>query len=364
MSFYLTLAILFILPLLVLPFGISPFETPKVFLAEVFIEIIVVFNIFKGKFALKKLLKLEYLPFLILFLLSLLDLLFLNSPTTLFGNVYRLQGVFLIWHLLLLALISSQMKLAVPKNLPFLTLVLMTISAFLLGGDINERAFGTLGEANSLAAEAVFLLPFIYYLQKGGVKIIGLILILLTIFASGSRSGLIAVAIQFIFIFLVRLKFKLSKAVIVGLILAAFSFILPIIYSTGWYENRAELWYTSLVAGAFAPLFGHGLGNLEQSIHQTSLLLNNNIQYQFVDSSHNFLLDFWVQSGALGVSAIILLLYKAIKTFTLDAKYVELASLLGLIVTLSFNPASVAVLIAFWWLIGRGFAKLAYQKKV
>ena len=74
------------------------FETPKVIAGELLIEILLVLTFLKGRF------KLSLNPFsgavALLFLLTLIDLIFLRTITTFFGNPFRLQGVFLLWHLL------------------------------------------------------------------------------------------------------------------------------------------------------------------------------------------------------------------------------------------------------------------------
>ena len=92
------------------------FETPKVIVGEILIEVLVLLTFLKSRF------QLRINPFTgavaLLFLLSLIDLIFLRTDTTLFGNPFRLQGVFLLWHLLVLAVVSSAISL--PKRAYFL----------------------------------------------------------------------------------------------------------------------------------------------------------------------------------------------------------------------------------------------------
>lgn len=346
--------LIFFLPLIVLPIGTSIFETPKVILAEILIEILLFLTLIKAKISLKSLWHPLGLASGLLIILTLIHLLFFKTDTTIFGNAFRLQGVFLLWHLMALLWISKYLSL--PKNISYFalfTISVLALSAFILGGDINGRAFGTLGEANSLAAAAIFFLPLCLINTSKWIKIVSLILVGLIILASGSRAGVIALVLQLIFLGLYfGLKISLKKVFIVCLILGLSSFSLPIYSGGGWYENRSEIWYTSLIAGTLSPVFGHGFGNSEHAIHQTSLILNNNIQYQFVDSAHNIFLDFWVQGGFLGFSALIIFIIFPVKNLLNKNKPRELLILLGLLVVLSFNPISVAILIFFWWILG------------
>lgn len=334
------------------------FETPKVIVGEILIEVLLVLIFLRGRF------KLVLNPFSgaigLLFLLTVIDLIFLKTNTTFFGNLFRLQGVFLLWHLLGLALVSSAVNL--PKKVYLystFSLVVLSLSAYILGGDLNGRAFGTLGEANSLAGTAIFLLPFGLVATPKWAKIGFLLSVALIILASGSRAGVIVFLIQLIFVGLVYLaSFKLSRAFLVALMLSLISLALPIYAGGGWYENRSEIWYTSLVAGTLSPVIGHGFGNMEAALHKTALILNNNIQYQVVDSAHNIFLDFWVQGGALGIMALVILIIFAVRNFLQKDQLKELLIILGLLTTLSFNPVSVSLLIAFWFFLGQGYKKV------
>lgn len=334
------------------------FETPKVIVGEILIEVLVLLTFLKSRF------QLRINPFTgavaLLFLLTLIDLIFLRTNTTLFGNLFRLQGVFLLWHLLGLSLVSSVVNLPRKTYLfSIFSLVVLTLSAYILGGDLNGRAFGTLGEANSLAGAAIFLLPFGLLASPRWAKIGSLLFVSLIILASGSRAGVIAFLIQLIFVGLVHLAhFKLSRAFLVALLLSLVSLALPIYAGGGWYENRSEIWYTSLVAGTLSPVIGHGFGNTETVLHKTALILNNNIQYQVVDSAHNIFLDFWVQGGVLGIMAVVILIIFAVRNFLQKGQLRDLMVILGLLTTLSFNPVSVSLLIAFWFFLGQGFRKV------
>lgn len=361
MTTFLLVFLLFFLPFVFWPFGISPFEAPKVIAAQIAIEILLVVSFLSTPIGLerfKRWIKSRMISFSLiagLIILSLLGLVIFPSATNFFGNQFRLQGIFLLWHLLVFSLLSSRFNLdKVPKFIYLLSLILILATIPFLGGNENGRAVGLMGEPNALAASAIFILPFVFFKQKNFIKIIGVISALIIIFLSGSRSGLIAILIQFIFLFLTS-KYSLKKGFIVSFVLLTLSLSLPIIEGGGWFENRAVIWQTALLTGLESPILGHGFGNIEHALHQTSITLNNMIQYQLVDSSHNIFLDFWVQGGFVGLFLFIVILIQAFKKLISQSKTLELTALIGLLTVMSFNPVSVVTLVGFWWIIGQGF---------
>ncbi len=360
MTAKLVIFLLFILPFLVWPFGglVSPFETPKVIAAEVAIEILILLFFLKINISsFLKNHKLQIYLVLGLIFLSLIHLIISPSPTSFFGNEFRLQGVFLLWHFLVFSLVSSNIEIkSIPNYIYPISLTVLLLVTIILGGNENGRAFGTLGEPNSLAATAIFFLPFLIFIHKKLIKISGFIVALIIIFLSGSRSGLIAYSLETVFILSTQIfKVSIIKTFSLSFILLILSLSLPLIEGGGWFENRSQIWQTSFLAGMKSPILGNGFGNIHDSIRMTSLSLNNTIQYQFVDSTHNIFLDFWVQGGILGLALFVLLLLFSIKNLITQSRTLELTVLLGLLAVMSFNPASVATLIAFWWIIGRGF---------
>lgn len=359
MSAYLVIFLLFFLNLIVIPIGISPFETPKVIVAEIIIDFLLLLLIFKSKINLKHLYNPQIIFIGILFILSLDTQLLFQPQGGFFGNAFRLQGQLLLWHLFLFSIISKNIQLNnIPKFFYYLSIICLLMSTLILGVNENKRAFGTLGEPNALAAISLFIFPFVWFYSKSIFRLASIITTLSIILLSGSRAGLLGFLIQIFFILLSWkiLHKKLGLAVIFCMILTTLSITLPFIENVGWFENRAEIWKTSFMSGLNSPFIGQGFGNIQNLIHQTAVNLNNNVQYQIVDSSHNFLLDFWIQGGIVAVTAIIILIGLSIHGLLKTRRILELTAFLGIITTMLFNPVSVVILLAFWWLIGQGFS--------
>jgi O-antigen ligase len=364
--------LLFGLPLFFFPFGSSFFEVPKVILAQVLIEILFLVMLFKGlpKVTLSNKKAAIYIIFTIL---TILDLIFLRKEYTFLGNPFRLQGIILFWHLLLFSLLVTTSK--IPKwsgIFALLTLIGLVISTKLVGPESNGRLVGTIAEPNSLAATAVFLWPFSFWLgfkidKRNAVSgilvktvtIVSYLSALFLILGSASRSGLIALIIQIILVASLKwTKLGIKKTLIIVFVLYLLAYGLPFLQDKKeGFENRVEVWQTALLSGLSSPIFGHGFGNIEYALKDTAWKVSNTVRFEYVDSSHNIFLDFWVQGGILGLGALLALLYFTIKNFITHDKKLELTLLTGLLVSMSFNPVSVVTLVAFWWLIGQGLRK-------
>lgn len=357
--YFLFSLLIFLTPFIINPFFGYFFEPPKVIFAEILIELLLFIFLFKKRFF-HSLNRYQLILSAILSLLTLTHLILNPSLYTFFGNEFRLQGIFLLGHLLVLSILSSKLNInKLPTVLFPISLFFLLLTSLLVGPDINGRAIGTLGEANALAASAIFFWPFIFKFHNQKLKKISLNLgisltALAIILLSGSRSALLAFVVQIIFLILFRLKIGLHKSVIIIILLITLFISLPFIKGGGWFENRSEIWKTAFYSGS-QSILGNGFGNIEQTLLTSSKKLNNNIRFQSVDSAHNLLLDFWVQGGIIGLSVIILMIIFSLKGLIKRFKIVEITALLGLISVLLFNPASVATLVSFWFILGQGF---------
>lgn len=350
--------LLFVLNLVVIPIGISPFETPKVVIAEILIDTLLFLKIIHLKrTSLKHLLSSQTLFLGIIFLLSI-DQLFLFHPSfqNILGNPFRLQGLFLLWHLMIFSYISKDIRIVnINKLFYYLSFIFLFLATIILGVNQNNRAFGTLGEPNALSATALFIFPFVYLKSKWQTRAVFILFAFLIILLSGSRAGLIGFIVELLFIALISfVRTSFSKATFISLALILFTLFLPFIEGGSWFENRGTIWQTAINAGFDSPFLGRGFGNIQNSIHNSAVMLNNPVQYQVVDSAHNFILDYWIQGGIVGVISIVILIFLSLQGFIRHKKVLETMSFLGLITAMLFNPVSVVNLLAFWWLIGQG----------
>lgn len=355
--------LLFCLPLVVLPFGVSYFETPKVLIAQFCIQLLLIVFIVSHNFK-DEVLKLDRRTLWclgILFCLSLGQVIFFWKSDAFFGNMFRLQGVLLLWHLMIFALTSGDIKLNSKVWLvAILALLGHVYSVWHYGVNINQRVIGSMGEPNALAGVIVCLLPFLYLgvgLKSNIFKwIVGILAALVggwIIILTGSRSGMIGFLVEIGFILGVYL-IGAKKAFLVGMVVVLASLVTPFFGEKLVFENRAEIWQTAWHSGASSPLFGHGFGRVTEALKEASKTLDNNVQYQFVDSSHNLWLDFWVQGGLLGLLAFGGVVGLSVYRLVLHQEKLMLCLFLGVLTSLMFNPLSACVLLTFWWVLGRG----------
>ena len=341
--------LLYILPLFLIPYG-ETYEIGKVILAQLSIEVLFFWAVLKKNLINLPNIRPLFILITIIFCLTLIQIIFFPTATSIFGNSHRSLGAYLLWHLLALSIISASFVTKYIHNyFALLTLLLLLVVGLIGGGDETGRAFGTLGEPNSLAAAGIFLWPFTWTIP-------GWFVAFSLIFISGSRSGLLALAIQTLFLVLIK-KFKVSlrSAIIWSLIILSTFYLIAFAEKSGVLEQRAEIWRTSLVAGLHNPIIGGGFGNSESLIRQGAIKLGNSLRFQRVDDAHNFILNWWIQAGFAGVILLLYLLYFTLKNFIQQKRSIELVILLGLLTVMSFNPTSIVTLVGFWWLIGQGF---------
>jgi len=372
--------LLFILPFVVAPFGITQFENPKVVFAEAVIILLFLVSIFNKNNASHANPRhiLQITIYIIIVLITILDLLFFKTQLSFFGNPFRMQGIFMLWMLLIFSFLSGSVSFEKIEGrfhrvASFFNTILTSswIFCLLLYSELflmfflplnpSQRYVGTLGEPNALAAYALFLWPFGWFrIKQTSRSMIYTLLILfpviIILYLSSSRSGMIAFGIELLFIFLQSINISLVKNVIICLIIYVISYIFPFFEHVP-YENRVEVWQSAFYAGVINPALGNGFGNTETSLHNAAAGINLPIQYYYVDSSHNIFLDWWVQGGVIGVTVLLLLVYLSFFYLIKQSKKRELVLLLGMITTLSFNPASIVGLLGFWWIIGRSFNK-------
>lgn len=364
---YLIFFLLFITPFILFPFNFTLSEASKVIFSEIVIMILVLNQFFtKSKSRNENSDRNQLFLTISIFFLTLYHLIFFSTSTSFFGNQFRLQGIFLLWHLLIFSFLSSKYLIKVKNSLlPFISMAILIFSSLFLGANESGRLVGTLGEPNSLAAVVIFLWPFLFFSSQRknsrALKILIPLIVIIFIVFTGSRSGLLAIFVQLMFLtMLYILKISLTKATFISVLLVGLTLMFPFMENKGVFENRSEIWQTAWHAGWKAPFLGNGFGNIESTLHQTSKELSNNVQYQFVDSAHNLFLDWWIQGGLVGITFLFTLTGYSFYQFVKKDKRLEVILLLGILTTMLFNPVSVVILLYFWWLIGRGLTKIPY----
>ncbi|MEP7166480.1 MAG: O-antigen ligase family protein [Candidatus Woesebacteria bacterium] len=342
---------LFGLAFVVLPFGTSWHEIPKVVVALLSIALLSILFFWKGE-SWKKISVTFQTKIALggLGILSIFGFLTEHTDTTFLGNAFRMQGVFLLWALLLWSIISPILTTHKKRRLFACIAILGTLLIALTGRlDGAGRAVGAVGEANSLGAYTLFVLP----LTQTPFALVPAIAL---IFLSGSRSALIGLVAQGI-ILIGSKRFRLGWTVAVASLFLTVTLLLPFVDTKQEFDSRATIWQTALQAGMEKPIVGWGVGNTEVGLQHAAQTLHNSVRFQYVDSSHNVFLDWWVQGGIIGLTFFSSVVGMTVIGLVRKKDIVLLASFFGILTVMLFNPVSVSILVPFWWIVGVGNKK-------
>ncbi len=350
--------LLFLLSFIIAPFGTTQFENPKVIVAEALIIVVLLITLFKNPkiFSRKNL-----FVFLLctVFSLTVIDLIFFKTSISFFGNAFRMQGIFLLWMLLLFSYFSFLSSLKkIPWFVIFILLIAQVVATIFLPLNESQRYVGVMGEPNATAAFMLFLWPFLWFsLEKNSwwkilIFFLATICIGIVFYLTNSRSAIIGFAIQAIFLFLFWWKKNLKQTVIICCCLLVASYSLTWFQKDILYENRLEVWTAGINAGLKNPLIGGGFGNTELLLHNAAVDKHLRIRGYYVDSSHNVFIDWWVQGGIVGLAVLLIFVITTLQRSIRQNNQRNIILLLGILTVLSFNPASVVGLLQFWWLIG------------
>jgi len=326
------------------------FEPPKVVFSEVVIALLFIFFFFQNDFF-KKIRSTKHAYFY-LGIITLLGIHALLGRGDLLGNVFRFQGAISIVFLVITAVLSSLFIFKIEKWVIYLALVLELLLTLVVGPNPAHRWIGSFGEPNALAAFIIFLNALLLF-RKEQIKWIFVVIASLLVILSGSRSGMIAFGMQLLLYSLSQYtRIQKQYLLVVGACIIVFSLILPFLDSRNVNENRAEIWKAAVSSGLKHPIIGSGFGNVTSPLQTFSKEKATNVQYEFVDSSHSIILDWWVQGGIIGVLLLIGLISSTVILLYKEKNFQMLILFFGLLEMLLFNPASIVTLIAFWWVIG------------
>ncbi len=194
----------------------------------------------------------------------------------------------------------------------------------------GNRVFGTLGNPNYLASFIIVVLPFYVLAFNSKVKwripffALGLILVLVTLFLTGTRSAWIASIIGFLFIGILKLlKSRSWKVLFItsGIILLMMG---GVIFQTKFAEKegvfrrlsvesesltslktRMYLWESGFNLFLEKPIFGFGQDTIQNNIdpYLPDYLKANDVF--FIDRTHSELIDIAVMLGLFGLLSYI-----------------------------------------------------------
>lgn len=352
------LGLCLITPLFISSSLLFPYTSAKAFAFRILIEISAAFYFYLAlkypEFRPKKsLLNLAILTFLFT---SILSAIFgVDFYLSFWGNLERMVG---FWGLLHFVLFFFLLAAVFKKGKDWLNLLKISVGAsslvsFLalvqaLGGwgmllPFEQRVFGTLGNPAYLAGYLIFNIFFAGYLFALSIKqaeskkwekfIWGAAIFLqfIVIFLTGTRGALVGLLFGTIFFIIclaifhpqARIKKYFLVALILIFILGGFIFafrqndfiknnsflgrLASVSFKEVTVQNRLILWQSSWQAWQERPIFGWGLENFEPAINKYFDARLNPYEAWY-DRAHNFLFDYGIADGWIGLASYLFLI--------------------------------------------------------
>jgi hypothetical protein len=342
-------------------FGQYPFEVSKVVIFELLTLILIGLNITEKSEI--RIPWIRWAPLAGLVSLSVVHLVSKPPLDYVWGNPVRLQGVLLLWFLAIFSYVCSSIRSNTWGRLPGVGLIVLFLSAIFIRSVDSPRWVGTLGEPNALAlASVILLLLTLFSTEKLIVRVISVLVSVSMVVFSGSRSGLVTLGLIGLYgLFRIKLKYSIKKTILLLLIPAVLSLILPFVYRESTYQDRSLIWTTAWYAGGQNWLAGTGWGSIETGMARGAQILGNALRFQPVDDAHNIFLNYYLQGGIAGVACFIWLLGNAFRGICSTGDEMSILLLIAILTMLSFNPASVSSLAVLWFLIGRGMGNVTHK---
>ena len=343
-----TLNLLLIIPIAISPFSLDAFMIPKVTIFVIYgcIAFFYLTLNFKQIYLKTDLrLKLLFLLFFVVIMFS-----FISSETPweqqLYGREGRNNGLIVFISLLLLMILSAQInifnfKQKINNYIAASSLVVLGYSSLqLLGLDpltwdtINIKMFSTLGNPNFLSAFlASSLVPVLIYINshkvlasmRKNLKLFLLFLILLVygyvVFKSKSYQGSIIIVLSLLLlVILLSNKFKKRAFTIISTIVF---FLVVVIGSLGTLNlgplgsilykssviSRGDFYQSAVKMGNGNWLHGVGIDGFgDFYLAYRDSVAASRLNAEYVDSAHNYFLDFFTNMGVGGLVLYIFLI--------------------------------------------------------
>lgn len=358
------------MPYIVAPFKVIPYEIPKVWIFQRWVEILVLITIVS-------LPKIRKVNFEILVPLSLLFVwTFFTSfqgvdfPKSFWGNPWRADGLYTLLHLFALSLVVF---IYWDKRWFFISAFIISTSSFLLSlivffnraweilfvkdQTLSSPVFG-FGNENFLAGYLLVTIPLALYLyKKSRIEIdkqawkLVIMVQSLAIFFTFSLASILGLLVFFFFQIRTRTVYKVMS--LIFMILVSISVIY---YSTkdiqGVYinENRLRIYAKGILSAFENPFFGVGVANYDYVFEKIEYPLGfrDNL---YVDKAHSQMLEILVTTGLLGLALYIVVLVGIFKKFN-NKSCIYFSVLLLYLYHSQTNVISINEEYIFWILLG------------
>jgi len=369
-----------IIPFFYLPNSPIPFEIPKVWLFNRWIETIVISGLIFSISEIKK-------DKTDMFMIAILSLFLAVSLVTAFtgvdiqksflGNYYRGDGLFTLFHLVSLFLfivLFFRAKWLKPTIISIsasaVGISLWTISdafrLYILNNPAVNNWEGALavsfGNPNFLSGFLLVTLPFTAYLINTTKKkhyYFGMLVQISAIFLTLSRAGIMGILIFFSLWYLTTKKIRpvvIIFTTFVFLIFSSYFVRNDAAYKSGVLvsESRQRIYTKAYMAFLKKPLMGWGWANFDHAFDSVvwPIEIDDDV---YVDKAHSIFVEILISTGLFGLIIYILFTGKSINNlFTSQGKVARylLMSLVLYVIHSQLNVISISEEAVFWIITG------------
>jgi O-antigen ligase len=351
---------LFVVWVSFLPFIVWPwmFEGAKVlwFLTGGFF--LTIFWLIKLRDKLSKIItKIDFWYFSWLFVLLISSIFGLHPLDSIIGGSYRHQGVLFFFTLWLvgktITILSKKDKKLLIKGIGAGVIIESLIVIVQRPLDIlfsfpmivNGRPLGTFGEPNAVAG---FLAVGASFLSK----FTPLLLVLVAILATQSRTGMLSFFIVALGLFVINRKkianWLTKEKIIVAIFLLAVLVVSGFVVKSAFmrrpasvFEDRGMYWKLGWKAVSERPLLGYGAESGEVVYDMAYATVNLPLYELIVDRSHNLFLDVAIWSGFIGLVLFLGWILTASNNLVKQGKWINIVGGLAWFVFSMFQPLGV-----------------------
>lgn len=320
---------LLLLPLFFWPWSMIPYEIPKVWLFNRWVELLAIFAFL---YPTSKQNKLN--PFIFILIISFISNAVISSfsgidfAKSFWGNYYRGDGLLTLFHLGAFALITALLwqkswniflAYAIGSSAILLSSLTILLSLYFSLPDLKAlpQATGIMfGQPNFLAGYLLLTLPFFVYLIQQSTNQkwnIGITLTIAGIFFTRSTGGILGVFIFFVLLlyFLKKINIALfvlvlSVSIFLGITYHIKGLETAVIRNEAGYQTRLEITKGGLESAMQKPIQGWGWANFDYAFESTGGNYSPNV---YVDKAHSHILEVLVTTGTLGLLFYLALIF-------------------------------------------------------
>lgn len=319
---------LFLLPFIFWPWSVTPFEIPRVWIFQRWVELLVILIIiFRKKVTLRFHIPIYASILLLFFTLSLIlsSILGADFLKSIEGNYYRGDGLMTFIHILTFFLITN---LLVDKQ--FLPIVLKSIacssillSLFTVGTYIQTGypASTFFGNSRFLAVYLAVTLPVLLSFS-GKFRYISMFLQVAAIVSTFSLGGFVGVGLAIAGFLLWKEKTSPKRFLIVTLLTILVVSVLYFAFDKRQqlsFESRNRIFNKGFIAWQQRPLLGWGMANFDYAFENADWPVKTEYDV-YVDKAHSTLLEILVTSGILSFILYICFNLQILKSIVISRK--------------------------------------------